>query len=610
MLGLPVLVAAGGVNSAGRTSRRHAYRRMIWSQLSSEDCNATTGALAQMMGIADATQILNHTLVREIEPDWFDYKAVRWHRRASLEAGQSEAIFEYVPGGIGEGAVIDARCEITEGKRVLATLPPGAEVMLPSTRRFDVSSAGQLPTGFNPGALYPSRNHPRALQMTVFAMSDALADLGIDWDTLSQSVPSDAVSVYVSGAMGQLDEAGYGGMLSARSKGRRVSSKQCPFGFAEMPGDFISAYVLGSLSSTGPALGACATFLYNLRLGIEDIRAGRSRIAIVGAAEAPVNIEVMDGYVAMGALATDKGLRQLDGLNEDAQPDNRRACRPFGDNCGFTMAESAQVVILMDDALALELGAPILASAPCVSVRADGAKKSISGPGAGNYLTVAETVATVRGILGDERLRHRGMVQAHGTGTPQNRVTESTLLSKVAQAFGVSEWPVAAIKSYVGHSLAAAAGDQLTATLGIWQHGVIPRINTIDALANDVATESLGFAMQERDGSDRDYALINSKGFGGNNATAALLSPTTTEGLLRQHHGERALRAWRDRCEATLEAQSTLELKRLAGEWSPTYRFDEGVVDDKAVSVSDTAIELGDKLITLQSRAPETWRLD
>ena len=610
MLGLPVLVAAGGVNSAGRTSRRHAYRRMIWSQLSSADRNTTTGALARMMGIADSTQILNHTLVREIEPDWFDYKAVRWNRRASLDAGQSEATFGYVPAGIGDGAVIDARCEITEGKRVLATLPSGAEVMLPSTRRFDVSSAGQLPTGFDPGALYASRNHPRALQMTVFAMSDALADLGIDWDIVSQSVPADALSVYVSGAMGQLDEAGYGGMLSARLNGRRVTSKQCPFGFAEMPGDFISAYILGSLSSTGPALGACATFLYNLRLGIEDIRAGRSRIAVVGAAEAPVNIEVMDGYMAMGALATDKGLRQLDGLSEDVQPDNRRACRPFGDNCGFTMAESAQVVILMDDALALELGAPILAGAPLVSVRADGAKKSISGPGAGNYLTVAESVATVRGILGDERLRHRGMVQAHGTGTPQNRVTESTLLSKVAQAFGVSEWPVAAIKSYIGHSLAAAAGDQLTATLGIWQHGVIPRINTIDALADDVATKSLGFAMQERDGSDRDYALINSKGFGGNNATAALLSPTITEGLLRQHHGEKAIGAWRDRCEATLDGQSALEAKRLAGKWSPTYRFGEGVIDDTAVSVTDTAIELGDQLISLRSRAPETWRLD
>ena len=62
-------------------------------------------------------------------------------------------------------------------------------------------------------------------------------------------------------------------------------------------------------------------------------------------------------------------------------------------------------------ALALELGAPILAGAPFVSVRADGAKKSISGPGAGNYLTVAEAMATLRNILGDERLKHRGMVQ-------------------------------------------------------------------------------------------------------------------------------------------------------------------------------------------------------
>ena len=125
-----------------------------------------------------------------------------------------------------------------------------------------------------------------------------------------------------------------------------------------------------------------------------------------------------------------------------------------------------------------------------------------------------------------------------------------------------------------------------------------------------MATKSLAFALQERDGSDRDYALVNSKGFGGNNATAALLSPTVTEGLLRQHHGDRAIGAWRDRCEATLEAQSAMEAKRLAGEWSPTYRFGEGVIDDTAVSITDTSIELGDQLIGLRSRAPETWRLD
>jgi acetoacetyl-[acyl-carrier protein] synthase len=445
--------------------------------------------------------------------------------------------------------------------------------------------------------------------MAIFAMSDALADLGIDWSDITSKVPGDAISVYVSSAMGQLDESGTGGMLRSRLLGRRVTSKQCPFGFAEMPGDFISAYVLGSFSATGPALGACATFLYNLRLGIEDIRSGRSRVAVVGAAEAPVNAEVMDGYVAMGALATDKDLRQLDGQSDLASIDHRRACRPFGNNCGFTMAESAQVVVLMDDALALELGAPILAAAPYVGVRADGAKKSISGPGAGNYLTVAEAVTATRAILGDERLRRRGMVQAHGTGTPQNRVTESTLLSKVAQAYGVDEWPVAAIKSYVGHSLGAAAGDQLTAMLGIWQHNRVPRIQSIDAIAEDVVTERLAFALDERGSEDIDYALINSKGFGGNNATAALLSPLTTEALLAKHHGQKAMTAWRRQQEASTAAQDAIEASRLSGQWSPLYRFDEGVLTDADVTVTDNSVLFGDRAIRVRASVPEEWRI-
>ena len=610
MLRFPVMVAAGGINSAGRTSQRHAYRRMIWDQLDTSNRSGTQAALAQLMGVEDAQRLLAHTLVREIEPAWFDHRAVPWHRRARISPGQAESLFDYNPGGMADGVVPGAEATRLDDNRIQLALGPEAEVLLPSTRQFDVSSAGQLPSGFDPGALYASRNHPRALQMTVFAMSDALADLGMDWSAVAERVPADAISVYVSSAMGQLDESGSGGMLRSRLKGRRVSSKQCPFGFAEMPGDFISAYVLGSFSATGPALGACATFLYNLRLGIEDIRSGRSRVAVVGAAEAPVNAEVMDGYVAMGALATDKGLRQLDGLSDDVLPDHRRACRPFGENCGFTMAESAQVVILMDDELALELGAPLLAGAPFVSVRADGAKKSISGPGAGNYLTVAESMTALRAIVGEERLQQRGMVQAHGTGTPQNRVTESTLLSRVASAFGVTEWPVAAIKSYVGHSLGAAAGDQLTATLGIWQHHLIPGINTVEELASDVMTERLGFALEARDSRDIDYALINSKGFGGNNATAALLSPAMTEQLLAKHHGRSAMDAWRHRHEVLQAERETIESKRIAGDWSPSYRFDEGVIGDTEIAVTDKTVQFGSAKISLKGDVPEDWQLD
>ena len=162
MLRLPVMVAAGGINSAGRTSRRHAYRRMIWDHLSAADRAATESALSQMMGSTDTDTLLKHTLVREIEKDWFDHRAVPWHRRAQVSADQAQGLFDYNPGGIGDGEVVGGQTSALDDKRVRVTLQPESDVLLPSTRQFDVSSAGQLPTGFNPGDLYPSRNHPRA----------------------------------------------------------------------------------------------------------------------------------------------------------------------------------------------------------------------------------------------------------------------------------------------------------------------------------------------------------------------------------------------------------------------------------------------------------------
>ncbi|MBN3585988.1 hypothetical protein JYB64_26705, partial [Algoriphagus aestuarii] len=91
--------------------------------------------------------------------------------------------------------------------------------------------------------------------------------------------------------------------------------------------------------------------------------------------EAPITQECIEGYGAMSALATEEGLRLIEGRDE---VDFRRASRPFSQNCGFTLAESGQFVLLMDDELALELGADIHGAVPDVFVSADGFKKSIS----------------------------------------------------------------------------------------------------------------------------------------------------------------------------------------------------------------------------------------
>ena len=103
--------------------------------------------------------------------------------------------------------------------------------------------------------------------------------------------------------------------------------------------DFINGYVLDSVGTTGTNIGACATFLYNLRQACDDIKRGTSRVAVVGSAEALVNPEIMEGFRVMGALTQDDELCKLD--NTDT-PDNRGACRPFSTNAGFTIAEATQ----------------------------------------------------------------------------------------------------------------------------------------------------------------------------------------------------------------------------------------------------------------------------
>lgn len=605
---LPVIVGFGGVNPAGRSSGHHGYARMVHDAMPEAVQARTLQSLAQLMGVSasDSRFILDHTLVRRIEASHFDVDAVPWNQRLPAESNGQPVSFELEVKHLPK--LIPDTWEVSHHSVTHVTVKIHGEqaFLLPTVREFDVKSAGQLPTGLEPGKLYQARNHPRGLQMTVLAASDALGSLGIDWATVSQTISVDQVSVYAGSAMGQLDGAGAGGMLKSRYNGQRITSKYCPLSFAEMPADFINAYVLGSMGATGASLGACASFLYNLRHGIDDIRAGRARVAFIGTAEAPITPEVMEGYAAMGALATVKGLRALDGVSERKEPDFRRACRPFGNNCGFTIAESAQMIVLFDDALAMELGATVYGAAADVFVNADGYKKSISGPGVGNYVTMAKAAALAKAIVGEDAMAHAGFVAAHGTGTPQNRVTEAAILSQTAQAFGLDDWPVVAVKAYLGHSIGSAAGDQVAAALGVWEHGVLPGITTIDDVADDVTQKGLAF---NRDHVDIDtaaqrYAIINAKGFGGNNASATLLSPTATCDMLRRRYTKTQWQAWERANEQVRAKQQAYEDGMLAGKIDPIYHFDHGVLTDDDVTLYHSALQLGGHTVDLTLDSP------
>lgn len=606
---LPVIVGYGGCNAAGRSSFDQSYRRMILESLTAAEREKTLAGLAAMMGLAHwdgsgfrnaagapleratvaarfGAEVVDGTLIRRIEPAHFDPDAVFCHRNLTTEPCDGGGMrFRVARRQLPQ--VLPHGWEVAPGAddTLVVTVRSPCDWRLPATQSSPVKAAGQLPRGFDPGAGYNSRFQPRGLQMAVMGASDAIHSLGVSWQDICAAVRPDEIGTYASCAMGQLSEQGLGGMLRAGLLGGRATAKQLPLGLNSMPADFVNAYVLGSLGHTEAITGACASFLYNLHAAVRDIRRGVRRVALVGGSEAAVTPEIIEGFANMNALATEDAMMRL------GDPDPRRYSRPFGHNAGFVVAEATQYLFLMDDALAIQLGLDVHGAVPEVCIDADGVKKSISGPGPGNYLCFGKAVAAARALLGERALRQHTLVFAHGSSTPQNRVTESLIFDRIAEAFGISDWPVCAVKAYVGHSLAAASGDQIVTAIGTLRDGRVPGIKTVSEIAPDVHASRLRIPLADYDARERglDAAIVNAKGFGGNNASGLVLSARVAEAMLaRRYTGE--WRAYSARRERTREAAVEYEQRVDRGLFAPIYRFGEGAIGDGDVHITAAAI--------------------
>ena len=573
---LTVITGFGGINASGRSSDYIGYKNLIFDSLEEKE---------QLKVLKDLS-----VTQQKIKP-----AGKKWE----TNTGDSIQLNSYLQKN---SDVIRERTLVRKIERDLYD-PEG--IILD---QIQASAAGQLPTGFDPGQFYSSRQHPKALQMTVFGMSDTLGQFGIDWSHILKKVSPDQIAVFSGAAIGNMDNFGFGGMMQSRMKGSRSSSKNLAFGLVEMSADFINAYILGSVGRTGHVVGACATFLFNLQLGKENIENGNARVVVVGGAEAPITPEIIDGFFAINALSTDKRMLELQSqLNEPAnKPNQRKACRPFGENIGMVMGESAQFVILMDEELALELGAKIYASVQAVASHADGFKNSISGPGVGNYITLAKCAAEASEILGSKSLKDETYVHAHGTGTPANRTSESHILDKIANVFGIKSWPITAVKSYLGHSMAVAAGDQLSCVLGTWNKGIIPRIHSITEPAEDVFDDNLNFLTEDKIEDPNFYkgAFLNAKGFGGNNASALILGPDFTFSQIKKRYTKKALKDYERKLENT--QKSVLEYNENAskGDYNTIYKFNHEVLegmDDLEITKEKIKLKGYKKEINLKS---------
>ncbi|SBT16283.1 3-oxoacyl-[acyl-carrier-protein] synthase 2 [Marinomonas gallaica] len=619
MARLPVIVGFGGINSAGRTSFHQAYCRIIFDLLPQTIQQEVLLDLATITNIAEyqngawlthdgealdaetlidtfGEEILARTLIRRIHPSLFDVDNVTVHKSSALSAVVEGEKLSFSVKTRSLPDNIPANWQVKELSKTHSeiTVDGTLETFIKDSKSLSVKAAGQLPTGFDPSKLYQSRNHPRGLQMTVYGASDAILSSGLDWDKVRNLVAPDQIAVYAANSIGQMDDLGFGGMLKSALMGKRTTSKHLPLGYAQMPADFVNAYILGSVGNVGTSIGACATYFFNLERAIEQIKVGKVRIAMVGGSDAPITPEIIEGFRTMGALAEDTALLALDQLENQKEPDHTRSCRPFAQNCGFTIGESSQWTLLMDDELALEIGATIHGAIPAVYAYADGYKKSISAPGVGNYLTMSKAMAYLKNIIGSEGLTDRTFIQAHGTSTPQNRVTESHVLSKAATSFGATAMPVTAMKAYLGHSQGTAGGDQLHLSLGVWQHGILPGIVTSNAVADDVYTGGLKFQLKHEEyGKEHfDAALLNSKGFGGNNATAVLLAPHKVMEMLSKRYSSEQIAAYLEKNADIKEAANAYNDAMIRGEVEPIYRFGFNVLGGEELDITDKEINL------------------
>ncbi len=521
----PVICSVGGINSAGRSSFDFSYKRLVIDNL---DANSKKTLLKDLNSLTNSEissekDIFEKTLVRTVNSDLFDPDLLM------------------------------------------------KDVM-------NVNAAGQLPEGINLSKMYNSRQHPKGIQMTIFGVTDCLRNMGKDWDTeIKPLLDPKKIGVFSGPAIGQLDYEGMGGLLQSRKIGKRASSKHLSMSLIGMSADFINAYVIGSLGKTGTVAGACATFLYNLDLALKGIKNDELDFSIVGSAEAPINPEITDGFLATTGIADDKKILEMQIRNNDdntEEVDHKNACRPFGDNAGMILGEAAQFVAVTTLEFALENGLKILGGFTDVAINADGFKKSISSPGIGNYITMAQSLSNTLKIGCSIQ---ESIVIAHGTGTFQNRSTESDVLSRVAEGFKIKNWKVTALKGMLGHTMGPAAGDELITALGIWNHGLIPGINTTKKLANDVLSDNLDFCLNTREG-DRekiDAIYLNAKGFGGNNGSCGVVSPS----FIKSKINKRDFKNYEKKLSDT-EAKRKVYLEESNnGNYDLIYRFKEEILD-------------------------------
>ena len=369
--------------------------------------------------------------------------------------------------------------------------------------RVDVSD---LPTqvgaevkDFDPGQFLEKKELKRmdrfaqfALAATQMALEDARIDLA--------AVNKERIGAMVGTGIGGIESIEEQHSVLLEKGPSRISPFLVPMMLPNMAAGLI-AIKYGIKGFTECTVSACASSTNAIGDAYKIIQRNDADMMIAGGTEASITRLALAGFCAMKAMTTN--------------PDAATASRPFDlERDGFVLGEGAGILFIEELEHALQRGAAIIAEIVgygCTNDAFHITAPPEGGAGAAQCMKLALADAQIQpGAI--------GYINAHGTSTPLGDKFETSAIKTVFQQHAY-ELAVSSTKSMTGHLLGAAGAMEAIITASALKDGFLPP--TINYKTSDPECD-LDYVPNEGKPAALSYALSNSFGFGGHNATLVL----------------------------------------------------------------------------------------
>ncbi len=333
-------------------------------------------------------------------------------------------------------------------------------------------------------------------QYAVAAAKEAFAMAGLD---MSQEDPY-RVGVIIGSGVGSLQAIEREHQKLLEKGPAKVNLMLVPMMISNMAAGNVSIQ-LGARGKCTDVVTACASGTHSIGDAFRAIQYGDAEVMIAGGTENAITPIGVSGFTNLTALTTCN--------------DPERASIPFDkDRSGFVLGEGAGIVILEELEHAKARGAKILAE--MVGYGATGDAHHVTAPiedgsGAAKAMSLAMEEAGVQPEDVD-------YINAHGTSTPLNDLSETRAIKL---AFGEAAYNVKinSTKSMIGHLLGAAGGVECVVCVKSLMEGFIHQtVGSKETEGECDLNYCIGAPVQQ----EIRYAMTNSLGFGGHNATLLL----------------------------------------------------------------------------------------